>query len=175
MGQIILILGGARSGKSRLALSRASEHEQVAFVATAQAGDEEMAARIRLHRKERPRHWQTIECPQAVHEGLQRVRPGTQAVVIDCLALYISNLLLNDESTSNKQEYVVSQIKLLCEACQDIEPTVFIVSNEVGWGVVPDNALSRQFRDLVGQANQMIAAEADEVCLVVAGLSQRIK
>jgi adenosylcobinamide kinase/adenosylcobinamide-phosphate guanylyltransferase len=175
MGRITLVLGGARSGKSRFAQEKAARYSRVAYVATAQAGDQEMAARIKQHRKQRPAEWQTIESPLGVHENLDRVRPGTTVVIIDCLTLYVSNMLLADTETANKEALIVSEIEKLLARCKSLPVDALIVSNEVGCGIVPDNELARQFRDIAGRVNQLAASQADEVYFMVAGIPQKIK
>ena len=175
MSRLTLILGGARSGKSRFAQEKAASYSRVAYVATAQAGDEEMAARIKLHRKQRPADWQTLESPLAVHENLDRLRQGTTAVVIDCLTLYVSNMLLSHPEIANKEKFIIAETEALLTKCKSLAADVFMVSNEVGWGIVPDNELARRFRDIAGRVNQLVASQADEVYLVVAGIAQRLK
>ncbi|HKS08267.1 MAG TPA: bifunctional adenosylcobinamide kinase/adenosylcobinamide-phosphate guanylyltransferase [Pyrinomonadaceae bacterium] len=170
--KLILILGGARAGKSTFALRLAQEHageSSVTFIATAQALDEEMAQRIACHREERPAHWSTIEEPYEIDRALIQA-PDSSVVLIDCLTLFVSNWLLRDEAP-RLQETVESFLATVRSRTQ----TVICVSNEVGLGLVPETPLGRTFRDLLGRVNQQFAETADEVYLLVAGLPLRLK
>ena len=170
--KLILILGGARAGKSTFALRLANEHAgegSVTFVATAQALDDEMAQRIARHREERPAHWSTIEEPYAIDRALIQARDSS-VVLIDCLTLFVSNWLLRSED-SRPQETTESFLAAMRFQTQ----TVICVSNEVGLGLVPETPLGRTFRDLLGRVNQQFAEAADEVYLLVAGLPLRLK
>jgi adenosylcobinamide kinase / adenosylcobinamide-phosphate guanylyltransferase len=166
-GTRILVLGGARSGKSRYAEGLAdSLAGDRLYIATAQAGDEEMAARIAAHRQRRGPGWTTLEAPLALAEALA----GADApfVLIDCITLWISNLLLADID-------IAPRVEALAEALRARQGTVAVVSNEVGLGIVPDNALARRFRDAAGLANQRLAQACDEVVFLAAGLPLRLK
>ena len=170
--KLILVLGGARAGKSTFALSLAKEYAgegSVAFIATAQALDEEMAQRIARHREERPPHWTTIEEPYEIDRALIQA-PDSSVVLIDCLTLFVSNWLVRGED-ARVQETVESFLAALRFQLQ----TVICVSNEVGLGLVPETPLGRTFRDLLGRVNQQFAEAADEVYLLVAGLPLRLK
>lgn len=170
--RLALILGGARSGKSRLAQDLAERHPPpLLYVATGEAGDPEMAARIARHREARGPAWQTWEVPRELPEALARVGDGFGAVLVDCLTLWLSNLLLDDPPDS---ELEAAKEQLLCAAARVTCPLIF-VSNEVGWGIVPDNPLARRFRDLAGRLNQRLAQKADLVVLAVAGLPLVLK
>jgi len=163
-----LVLGGARSGKSRYAESLFTALPPPwTYVATAQAGDAEMAQRIDLHRGRRAAPWQTVEAPHDLAFALDRA-PAGAPVLIDCLTLWLSNRMLADAD-------VDAEIDRLEAALDRRAGTVVLVSNEVGFGIVPDNALARRFRDLQGRLNQRIAARADRVVLVVAGLPLVVK
>ena len=168
MPQLTLVLGGARSGKSRYAetLMTASPPPWV-YVATAQAGDAEMAERIAAHRLRRGRDWQTIEVPHQLTAALEGVAAGAP-VLVDCLTLWLSNRMLADGDLE-------AEIAHLEAALDGRRGPVVLVSNEVGFGIVPDNALARRFRDLQGRLNQRLAARADRVVLVVAGLPVVVK
>jgi adenosylcobinamide kinase / adenosylcobinamide-phosphate guanylyltransferase len=166
-GTRILVLGGARSGKSRYAEGLADSFAgDRLYIATAQAGDEEMAARIAAHRQRRGPGWTTLEAPLALAEALA----GADApfVLIDCITLWISNLLLADID-------IAPRVEALAEALRARQGTVAVVSNEVGLGIVPDNALARRFRDAAGLANQRLAQACDEVVFLAAGLPLRLK
>ena len=158
---LVLYLGGARSGKSRLAVERAASHgAAVVFVATGEAGDDEMTERIALHRRERPAEWQTVEEPVELERVLGAVPAGATAVV-DCLSLWVANLGDVDdvEARSTAAARVAAARRGLTIA----------VTNEVGLGIVPDNALARSYRDTLGRVNAEWAALADEAYFVVAG------
>jgi adenosylcobinamide kinase/adenosylcobinamide-phosphate guanylyltransferase len=166
---VVLVTGGARSGKSRFALARAeSLGSPLIFLATAEARDEEMAARIARHRAERGRRWRTIEEPLAIAAILRRPQRGV--VLIDCLTLWLANQM--GESTKTNVGPAVDE---LIEALGARRSAVVAVTNEVGLGIVPENALARAFRDVTGLLNQRVAAIADEVFLLVAGQALRIK
>lgn len=166
--QTILVLGGARSGKSRHAENLVNAVPEPAYyVATAQAFDDEMAARIASHRQRRNEEWQTIEAPVQLAAALNRIPPD-RPVLIDCLTLWLSNLVLGDypleENIAGLEEELVRRRGLTA-----------IVSNEVGLSIVPENALSRRFRDEQGLLNQRIADIADRVVFVAAGLPLILK
>jgi len=169
-GRIILVGGGARSGKSRFALTYA---EQIGvrrvFVATAQALDDEMAQRIARHRGERQANWVTIEEPLALPEALARVE--ADVVLIDCLTLWLANLLLHGDTVAD----VEAAVGRLAEAASARRGHVVIVTNEVGMGIVPEHALGRLFRDVAGRAHQRLAASADEVYMAMLGLVVRLR
>ena len=167
MRQVTLALGGARSGKSRFAEELAERSGPLrTYIATAEALDGEMRFRIDQHRARRGEGWQTIEAPLALTEALAGC--GSPVVLVDCLTLWISNLMFRDRD-------VAAEIDLLCAALTRASGHVILVSNEVGMGIVPENALSRRFRDLQGLANQRVAAVADAVHFVVAGLPLTLK
>ncbi len=164
---IDLVLGGARSGKSGYALRLAgADGRAVTFVATAQPFDAEMAERIARHREERPAAWKTVEAPLALAEALAREAAEDRCLLVDCLTLWLSNVLLADRH---------AEIDLLLDLLPRLSGHVILVSNEVGWGIVPENALARRFRDEQGRLNQKVAALADRVVLVAAGLPLAVK
>lgn len=172
---LTLVLGGARSGKSRYARSLASEHAgEVVFVATATAGDEEMARRIARHRDERPPQWRTIEAPVDLVSAL-RAAPSDALVLVDCVTIWLSNLLERHGAlqVEERERRILDDVERFAAAAR--ERTVVAVSNEVGEGIVPATPLGREFRDVCGLANQALAAEADRVVLVVAGLPVLVK
>jgi adenosylcobinamide kinase/adenosylcobinamide-phosphate guanylyltransferase len=177
MGEMILVLGGSRSGKSRLAASLADEREPVIFVATATVdpADSEMAARVARHCADRPVGWRTLEVPR----DLEAILPGLVAnggsVLIDCVTLWLSNLMLGlGGGPALEDASILAAVGRASEAARG-HARVIWVSNEVGSGVVPPNALARRFADLQGLANQRLAAACDAVHLCVAGLSIRLK
>lgn len=169
--EIVLILGGARSGKSRFALNLASSRSgRKAFLATAQPGDEEMQGRIARHRRERAPAWATFEEPLAIPSLLRELALSHQVLLVDCLTLWVSNLL-HDEA-GGLERNTGELIRVLGE----VGPAhVFLVSNEVGMGIVPETALARRFQDEAGRLHQTLAALAAEVYLVTAGIPLRLK
>lgn len=172
MGKITLILGGARSGKSQFALKLARQTAgSVVFIATATVSDKEMGKRIKLHRKNRPSHWRTIEEPKKLSFLVKRAPKKTDLIIIDCLTIFISNLLLEGRSDYSIQNEVNSVLSTIRKSGFDS----LIVSNEAGMGIVPDNPLARRFRDLAGRINQSIAAASDEAYFIVSGLPLKIK
>ena len=172
---LTLVLGGARSGKSRYAQSLCNGATRVVFLATARAeGDEEMQARIERHRAERPRQWQTIEEPLAVVSAV-RESNSTATVLVDCVTNWLANLAWEHRTLSEEeqQKRILSEVTELARAAG--ERRVVAVSNEVGGGIVPESPVGRSFRDLQGTANQVLAREAGLVVLMVAGLPWTIK
>ncbi|WP_380873234.1 adenosylcobinamide kinase/adenosylcobinamide phosphate guanyltransferase [Sphingomonas sp. DBB INV C78] len=166
-GTSILILGGARSGKSRFAQTIAeAESGPLTYVATAEARDTEMAQRIARHRADRGPRWTTVEAPHDLPQHIAQHDVGT--MVVDCLTLWLSNRLLADADME-------SEIDALVTAIGKARGSLILVSNEVGSGIVPESALGRIFRDHAGRANQVVAAAADRVALVVAGLPLWLK
>lgn len=170
--KLVLFLGGARSGKSTSAERyAAAQARPTVYVATAEAGDQEMAERITLHRVQRPASWQTIEVSRAVAAALHPLEPGT-VVLLECLTLLVSNLLLAHEA--DPEPALDQELTALLAVARERALTLIVVSNEVGMGLVPEYPLSRVYRDLLGRAAQRIAAQADEVYLVVAGIAVEI-
>lgn len=167
--KIIFVIGGARSGKSAFALNEASKHKgQKAYIATAEALDKEMKERIEKHKKERGNNWDTYEEAIDIVPLIKKIQGRYNVVLLDCLTLWLSNLM-----HSNKD--VKSEIEYFCSSLLTIHCSLFTVSNEVGMGIVPDNELARRFRDFAGLLNQKIAEIADEVYLVTAGIPVKIK
>ncbi len=163
-----LVLGGARSGKSRFALEQAeSLSASPVYIATAEAGDAEMAQRISLHRQQRGQHWSTFEVPLALSEALVEQQPGT-TVVVDCLTLWLSNHLLRGSNLE-------AETAGLLDALRNSTLNLFLVSNEVGMGLVPETPLGRSFRDAQGRLNQQVAQAADRVYFIAAGLPLSLK
>jgi len=162
--RLVLLVGGARSGKSTLAVELGKQHDgEVCFIATAQAHDDDMRERIERHRGERP-SWITIEEPTDLVGALARC-PTDTFVIIDCLTLWISNLILRGDTEA---DIVDSTNKTIADISVRSAPTV-VISNEVGLGIVPDNLLARQYRDVLGSVNQRFAASAQRTLFLVAG------
>ncbi|AYJ85028.1 bifunctional adenosylcobinamide kinase/adenosylcobinamide-phosphate guanylyltransferase (plasmid) [Sphingomonas paeninsulae] len=165
----LLVLGGARSGKSRYAQIRAEVLTgQLIYLATAQAFDQEMRERIALHRSDRGTRWSTVEEPLELAETITKCSTPETVVLVDCLTLWTSNLMLAERDT-------VAATEGLLRAVSGARGPVILVANEVGLGIVPDNALARQFRDAAGRVNQEMAAGIDEVVMMFAGLPLALK
>jgi|SRR5215510_12677870 len=172
---LTLVLGGARSGKSRYAQALIGDRAAI-YVATARrTRDRDMAGRIDRHRADRPAAWTTIEEPELVPHVVRTAAPVEAPVLVECLTLWLSNLLERESHTParRQQETLMAAVRDLANACRLRE--VIVVSNEVGGGVVPATRAGRRFRDLQGWANQIIATEAQSVVLVVAGLPLMLK
>lgn len=177
--KLILVTGGARSGKSTFAERYAAKGgRKVAYIATAQVYDDEMKERVHIHQSRRPADWPTFEAPYKAAEAMAQAVQAADAVLFDCLTLYTSNLLLAPDAPENREERRLAVLgemdKLLLTARQGNCDVIF-VTNEVGLGIVPDNALAREYRDIAGLVNQKVAAAADEVYLVVCGLAVELK
>ncbi|KAA3449157.1 bifunctional adenosylcobinamide kinase/adenosylcobinamide-phosphate guanylyltransferase [Mesorhizobium sp. SARCC-RB16n] len=167
-GKLTLIIGGARSGKSAHAETLVTALPSPwAYIATAQAYDDEMRERIALHRSRRGEGWLTIDAPLDLAEALEAL-PDDQPVLIDCLTLWLTNHMLADHD-------VEAECRRLADVLSRPRGPWFVVSNEVGQGIVPDNALARRFRDDAGRLNQRVAAVANAVLLMVAGLPFKVK
>lgn len=167
-GTLTFILGGARSGKSRHAEELlAAEPAPWTYVATAQALDDEMAERIAHHRARRDSRWHTVDAPLDLVDALEAL-PGGRPVLVDCLTLWLTNVMLAERD-------VEAESQRLADALARPRGRWVVVANEVGLGIVPDNALARRFRDAAGRLNQMVAAQADSVLFMVAGLPMKVK
>lgn len=177
----ILVTGGARSGKSgfaeRLTLKLASA-QQAVYVATGQAFDDEMKARIALHRQQREQgdgRWETLEEPLELTALLERLSGGGQAVLVDCLTLWLSNVLLAVEDRSDRQRLVEAEMDRLEQSVSAFQGTLILVTNEVGDGIVPEYSLGRLYRDLAGRMNALLARQCEQVFLVTAGIPVELK
>jgi adenosylcobinamide kinase / adenosylcobinamide-phosphate guanylyltransferase len=165
---LTLVLGGARSGKSGFAQVQAeAQGGRLVMIVTGQAFDDEMRARIEQHRRERGAAWHTVEAPLDLPQALEALSED-DVVVVDCLTLWLSNLMLSEQAVAPETT------KLLAALSQMTNP-VWLVSNEVGLGIVPENALARRFRDEAGRLHRLLAAQADHVVLMVAGLPLTVK
>lgn len=166
--KLILITGGARAGKSAFAQewAHALGDGKVSFIATAQALDEEMSQRIEQHQGDRPAIWETLEEPLEVPYALSLAQGGV--VLLDCLTLWVSNLM-------HAGREVLPELENLLAIRAETQKVLLVVTNEVGMGIVPDNALARAYRDLLGAANRRLAEEADVVYLLVSGIPVKIK
>lgn len=179
MSRITLILGGARSGKSSYALKLAEEsRKSVTFIATAQAFDDEMSARIQKHKAERPASWETLELPLHIAPSVSQIK--SDVVILDCITLWVTNLLMqfvNDDLVDEAPFMQASQAETekLLAAIRNTELDWLIVSNEVGLSLVPPYQMGRVYRDALGWVNQRLAQEADKVILMVAGIPMNVK
>ncbi len=170
-GRLILVIGGAASGKSQAALELAGHARPRAFVATGRALDREMAERIRRHRAARPTDWVTAEVPLDVADWFRTDGSRYRAIVLDCLTLWLSNL----QGARVTGPRALAKVEELLRAIRATKARVVVVTNELGLGLVPVNAAARAFRDLAGRTNQQIAEAADEVYFVVSGQRLRMK
>lgn len=183
MGKIVLITGGSRSGKSAFAeeyiKTLFERGEKVGYIATSQIFDEEMKFRVKLHQERRPVAWTTYEAPYNAHMALEQAsKEGCTAILFDCITIYMSNLLCSLESKDDSEKnYALANGKInqLIEAARNSKGTTVFVTNEVGAGIVPENKLAREYRDIAGLANQWLAKEAEEVYFVVCGISVNLK
>ncbi|HEB76747.1 MAG TPA: bifunctional adenosylcobinamide kinase/adenosylcobinamide-phosphate guanylyltransferase [Nitrospirae bacterium] len=173
--KLVFVTGGARSGKSSFALNEASSMPgPKAYIATAEPLDGEMAERIRRHREERGSGWDTLEEPVELAALLRSVKDRYSVLLVDCLTLWLSNIYIVDRAGVEREiEGLVRVLKELrgSPGC----PSLYLVSNEVGMGIVPENRLARVFRDMAGRLNQEVAGVADEVYLVVSGIPLKVK
>ena len=167
-GQLTFLIGGARSGKSEHAEKLVTDHPAPwIYIATAQAYDDEMRDRVALHRSRRVEGWETIEAPHNLAEALSQI-PDGRPVLVDCFTLWLTNRMLAEADLE-------AECDRLEEVLRSPRGPWFVVSNEVGLGIVPDNPLARRFRDCAGRLHQRIAAQADQVLFMVAGLPMQVK
>ena len=174
-----LIIGGARSGKSTMAQEMAIKNGgHVLFVATAEAGDEDMQLRIEAHRKSRPAHWTTLETTSNIGSRIKENIGNASTVVIDCITLLVMAVFQQHSGETDAdvlEKSVTTEIQGLTECIDEINAHFIIVTNEIGLGIVPLDRTSRIYRDVLGRANQMLASFADEVFLLVAGIPVTVK
>ena len=169
----ILVLGGCRSGKSNVAKQTADDMtpDKKIYIATCVPTDREMNARVKRHREERGPDWATIEEPILIHETIDRTCAQAKVILVDCLTLWISNLLFRKKDEAG----IMAAVDLLETALDRASCPVIMVSNEVGYGIVPENSLARQFRDMAGLVNQRVAQFVDKVIVTMAGIPVQIK
>ena len=172
MKENMLVTGGCRSGKSRFALAYANKRfRNKVFLATAKAFDDEMEKRISAHKEARGPEWTTIEEPTELAKVVTSLETDYEIVLIDCMTLWLSNLLMGGKDESE----IFSRVDAFIETIQKVPQSILMVSNEVGYGIVPENKIARQFRDIMGTVNQRLAAGSDVVVWTVAGIPQIIK
>jgi adenosylcobinamide kinase/adenosylcobinamide-phosphate guanylyltransferase len=168
---VTLVLGGVRSGKSRYAEIEASRFDRVTFVATARRSDAEMRRKIAAHRRQRPPSWKTVEAPRDLDRIIQREGGSADLLLVDCLTVYCGGLVSRSRITSAHRRH----LDAIVHAIQNTVASILVVSNEVGSGIVPAFKSGRLYRDLLGELNQQVAAAADRVVLLVAGVPVQIK
>ncbi len=172
----IFILGGARSGKSHFAQQLAGKlGDKVLFVATGEALDEEMQARIAEHKKARPKSWRTLEISTGIGKEIEKQIGDAEVVIIDCLTLLVSNLLHDEPAYPEAEKRVTTEIDELLACMDKLDASFIIVPNEVGMGLVPETRLGRIYRDLLGKANRLIAQHTNEIYFMVAGMPIEVK
>ncbi|HHY12231.1 MAG TPA: bifunctional adenosylcobinamide kinase/adenosylcobinamide-phosphate guanylyltransferase [Firmicutes bacterium] len=188
MGRLILITGGARSGKSSFAEKLAGEMARsgtgegpvapVVYIATCIPGDDEMRQRVENHKIRRPSHWKTVEEPLDLAGALKREGTGSRVVLVDCLGLYVTNLFCQEAADTPQNDRchdVLGAVREVAGAARDVPAHVIVVSNEVGMGLVPEYPLGRLFRDALGWANQILAEASDQVYFMVSGIPVAVK
>ena len=177
--RLTLITGGARSGKSAFAERLAMQGKHVLFVATAEALDDDMARRIAAHRGSRPAEWDTLEEPRSLPEAIRRKAAGADSaydtIIVDCLTIWVSNLLLLHEGNADAEARIVEAAGKLLDVRASSDASWIVVTNEVGLGVVPSSSLGRTYRDALGRVNSLVASRADKVYLMAAGLALDLK
>lgn len=169
---VTLVLGGARSGKSRYAQRLASDSASVIFIATAKPSDSEMELRIKRHRESRPAAWQTLEVPVDLDAAIAGLEEANQVAVIDCLTVYLANVM---SKAQGNEAAIRDHLERLCAALKEAKASIIVVSNEVGSGVHAPTTTGRFYCDLLGELNQRVAALAGNVILMVAGIPVPIK
>ena len=183
MKKVILLLGGARSGKSHFAQEYARRNGgKVLFVATATAGDQDMRSRIAEHKNGRPSNWRTLEATTDIGTQIVANAGDEELIIIDCITMLVNNIFSrHDEKQFDTisdvvlEKEVVAEIEQLQRCLKKVNASFLIISNEVGLGLVPDNRMGRLYRDILGRANQMLAQISDEVYLLAAGIPLRVK
>jgi adenosylcobinamide kinase/adenosylcobinamide-phosphate guanylyltransferase len=185
MGELVLVTGGARSGKSRFAEQLVGDGGCcVTYIATAIAFDDEMKHRVRMHRERRPQDWKTLELPYGISGGCDEISGGPCDILIDCVTIMVTNIMLREPvdwenappaDISLVERAVLKEVDIIINLSKELNGKVITVSNETGMGIVPPNALGRAFRDIAGRVNQRIAQNAGAVYFCVSGIPVRIK
>ena len=173
MGQMIFITGGTRSGKSNFAQQCCEEHPgELLYIAPAEADDDEMLQRVRMHQEARGERWHLLEEPLWLSDKLIESAAGKSALLLDCVTLWVTNLYFHFDEKSGP---VLAEVDRFIELAWQLDEPLYLVSNELGSGIIPENRMARQFRDLAGIVNQRLAAAADEAWIVVSGLPLKLK
>ncbi len=173
MGQMIFITGGTRSGKSSFAQQRCEEHPgELLYIAPAEVEEDEMLQRVRMHQEARGERWHLLEEPLWLSDKLIESAEGKSALLLDCVTLWVSNLFFHFEEKSGP---ILAEVDRFIELAWQLNEPLYLVSNELGSGIVPENRMARHFRDLAGIVNQRLAAAADEAWMVVSGLPLKLK
>lgn len=177
--ELILVTGGARSGKSTFAERLAMQGKRVLFVATAEALDDDMSQRIAAHRASRSKHWDTLEEPRNLPDTLRATlcsaNVNYDTIIVDCLTMWVSNLLLSCEAEVDAEPQILRAAKEMLDVSDKSGARWIVVTNEVGLGLVPSSSLGRAYRDILGRVNSIMASRADKVYLMVAGLALELK
>lgn len=178
---MILVTGGARSGKSSFGENLLKNLEKVLYIATSIPFDDEMKDRVKHHKEARPKHWHTLECYKDFDKKLYNKINNYNGIILDCITIMVTNIILEECKNNTNEEFnlaekkVIKEIKELINILKNFNGKVVIVTNEVGFGIVPENKLSRYFRDIAGRVNQLLAKECENVYLVVSSLPMKIK
>lgn len=178
---MILVTGGARSGKSSFGESLLKDLEKILYVATCVPFDDEMEDRVKHHKESRPKYWDTLECYKNFDEKLYNKINNYNGIILDCITIMVTNIIIEECKNNTTEEFnlaekkVIKEVEKLIETLKSFNGTVVLVTNEVGFGLVPENKLSRYFRDIAGRVNQLLAKECENVYLVVSSLPVKIK
>lgn len=185
MSKIVLVTGGARSGKSNFAEKLCiDQNNSTAYIATSIPFDDEMKDRVKKHKESRPQNWNTYEIYKDIYSIIKEISNKHETVILDCVTLLVNNLMFtydmdidkaNQEQINELEKYIKDQVKKLIEEIKKTNLYFVVVTNELGMAVVPDNKLSRVYTDIVGRINQQIASQSDEVYFVVSGIPMKIK
>lgn len=184
--KIVLVTGGARSGKSSFAESYIKEcGEKIAYIATSIPFDEGMQDRVKKHKAQRPSEWTTVEKYFDLHKIIKDIKVNHDSALLDCLTIMCSNIMFADnqydfntiarEEIDSLEKLILSQVDMLLGEARENELSLIIVTNELGMGIVPENRLARIFRDIAGKVNQLVAKKSDEVYFVVSGIEMKVK
>lgn len=178
---MILVTGGARSGKSSFGESLLKDKKEVLYIATSIPFDEEMKDRVKKHRESRPNHWHTLEGYKDLGNSIRTLNQQYDGIILDCITIMITNLIFEnfDEEVEidykGIEEKIMGEMKAMVLAFKELNSEVVLITNEVGCGIVPETRLSREFRDIAGRVNQYLAREAEEVYFAVSGIPVKIK
>lgn len=178
---MILVTGGARSGKSSFGESLLKDKKEVLYIATSIPFDEEMKNRVKKHRESRPEHWHTLEAYKSLGASIRNLKKQYDGIILDCITIMITNLIFENFDEAIEIDYkaieekIMGEMKAMVSALKELNSEVVLITNEVGSGIVPENRLSREFRDIAGRVNQYLAREAEEVYLAVSGIPVKIK